>query len=196
MKRVGLVVAMAIAVAPMATAHAALLVNDALPTDWAIPPPVNSNRVCVVENAPSAPQAKKRGKARRARRGASGRLSHAKGATRAKRARRRPVAPRAIPAVAPAGRQIACDELVEDHFAISPIANDLANAMMAGQEMDQIGEQKLMHLKRRRGQRGRSFAPVVSAAPEAATWLLMIVGFGLVGAAMRSARRRQLVSHG
>jgi hypothetical protein len=195
MKAVGLAAAIAMTLVPMTVARAALLVDAAVPADSAIPATVNSDRACVVEKAPPVAvpgsRASARSKKRRPRHPASGRPAHIKRSTRRIHGGHRPPAARAGGTIAPAAYRISCDELVPDHFSITPLATDLANAMMAGKEMDQIREQKLMRLKRRRGQAGFGFPPVVSAAPEPATWLTMVIGLGLVGATIRASKGRQ-----
>lgn len=70
------------------------------------------------------------------------------------------------------------------------VASDLADVMARVDRIDPLVVQKLMRLRPLRKRRITGLAFVESAAPEMATWLMLVTGFGLVGGAMRMRMRK------
>jgi hypothetical protein len=88
-------------------------------------------------------------------------------------------------------QQISCEwATVEPVMPLPSVASDLADVMARVDRIDPLVVQKLMRLRPLRKRRITGLAFVESAAPEMATWLMLVTGFGLVGGAMRMRMRR------
>lgn len=69
---------------------------------------------------------------------------------------------------------------------VEPFTTDFADVMSTTRGNDLVQQWIIdRHMPRRR----RSMPPPASTAPEAGTWALMVIGFGLIGAMLRSSRR-------
>ena len=72
---------------------------------------------------------------------------------------------------------------------IEPFATDFAD-IMTPTRGNEVLQQWIIDRHTRRARRRRQSLPPASAAPEPVIWVELVVGFGLIGAALRRARGR------
>ncbi|MES2496410.1 MAG: PEPxxWA-CTERM sorting domain-containing protein [Pseudomonadota bacterium] len=96
--------------------------------------------------------------------------------------------------VLPPVPKIECIDFEPERASVEPFAETLARLMEPGTANERVIE-KLIR-KRQRRIRWYRAPPSISVAPEPASWLMMIVGFGAIGAALRRHRHRPQTTFG